>query len=98
MKMNLNFGQALEALSSGKRVTKNNWDKLFIFMQIPAEISYDVIPKMQSLPQSVKDEFHKRGSNINYSNQLVIVNQNNNISSWSPSVSDCLSQDWITLD
>lgn len=59
---NQNFGQAIEALKEGKRVARQGWNGkgMFIFMQVPATIPADVIPKMQSLPQSVKDEFERR--------------------------------------
>ena len=55
----MNFDKALEALKEGKRIQRINWnDKgLFVFMQIPSVIDMEVVPKMQSLPQLVKDEF-----------------------------------------
>lgn len=100
MTENLNFGQAIEALKQGKRVARQGWNGkgLFVFMQVPAEISEEIIPKMQSLPQSVKDEFAKRGKSISYSNQMALVDTNNQISGWAPSSSDTLAEDWVILD
>jgi uncharacterized protein (DUF1919 family) len=100
MSKNLNFGQAIEALKAGKRVARTGWNGkgLFIFMQIPSEINEDVVPKMQSLPQSVKDEFARRGGSITYSNQMALVNPNNSINGWAPSSSDTLAEDWTILD
>lgn len=97
---NQNFGQAIEALKQGKRVARQGWNGkgLFIFMQVPSEISEEIVPKMQSLPQSVKDEFERRGGSINYSNQMALVNPNNSINGWAPSSSDTLAEDWIILD
>jgi len=99
-KENCNFGEAISALKKGRRVARDGWNGkgLFVFMQVPAEISIDIIPKMQSLPNSVKDEFIKRGNSINYSNQMAIVNQNNEINGWTPSGSDALATDWVILD
>jgi hypothetical protein len=96
----LNFGQAIEAAKQGKKIQREGWNGkgLFVFMQVPAEIPLEVIPKMQSLPQSVKDEFAKRANPINYSNQLALVNPNNEINGWSPSTSDSLAEDWVILD
>jgi len=103
----MNFGQAIEALKEGKRVARDGWNGkgLFVFMQVPAQIGKDIVPKMQSLPQSVKDEFQRRFDNpseqidaIYYSNQMAIVNQSNLINGWAPSSSDALSDDWIVLD
>ena len=100
MESNLNFGQAIEALKEGKRISREGWNGkgLFVFMQVPSEIGFDIIPKMQSLPQSVKDEFAKRGGAISYSNQMAIVNPNNNINSWVASSSDTFATDWCILD
>ncbi len=111
MTKNLNFGEAIKALHEGKRVAREGWNGkgLFVFMQVPATISGEVVPKMQSLPQSVKDEFIKRRDGqdtdgilkaveINYKNQLAIVNPDNTINGWTPSGSDALSNDWCILD
>ncbi len=96
----MNFGQAIEALKEGKKVAREGWTGkgLFIFMQVPATITEDIIPKMQSLPQSVKDEFAKRGGSISYSNQMALVNPNNSINGWAPSSSDTLAEDWIIVE
>ena len=92
--------QAFEALKQGKRVARQGWSgkDLFIFMQVPAEINEEIVPKMQSLPQSVKDEFAKRGGNIRYKNQLAMVYPDNTICGWTPSPSDLLEEDWVILD
>ena len=103
----MNFGQAIEALKEGKKVQRTGWNGkgLFVFMQVPSSINREIVPKMQSLPQSVKDEFERRFNDPNeqidaiyYDNQLALVNPSNLITGWSPSVSDSLSNDWIVLD
>lgn len=96
---NLTFGQATEALKEGKRVSREGWNGkgLFIFQQVPSEISEDVISKMQSLPQSVKDEFARRGGSIKYKNQLAMVYPDNTIYGWVASPSDVLENDWCIL-
>ena len=99
-----NFGEAIEALKQGKKVTRKDWNGkgLFVFKKVPEEIGIEIIPKMQSLPQSVKDTFIERGRSIKYSikysNQLVIVDRNNEIKGWSPSASDALAEDWEIVD
>jgi hypothetical protein len=100
METNLSFGQAIEALQNGKRVAREGWNGkgLFVFRQVPSEIGFDIIPKMQSLPQSVKDEFAKRGGAITYQNQLAMVYPNNAIYGWVASPSDVLENDWCILD
>lgn len=103
----MNFDKALEALKEGKKVKRNGWNGrgLFVFMQIPSIIDMEIVPKMQSLPQSVKDEFVKRynsGSEnfpcIRYNNQFAIVDMSNLICGWVPSASDILATDWVILD
>lgn len=96
---NLNFGQALEALKAGKLVARNGWNGkgMFIVKQIPAVIGLDIIPKMQSLPQSAKEELINRDMPISYENQMLIVNASGRADSWVPSSSDCFAEDWIVL-
>jgi hypothetical protein len=103
----MNFGQAIEALKEGKKVQRTNWNGkgLFVFMQVPSIISREIVPKMQSLPQSVKEEFERRFNDPNeridaiyYDNQLALVNQSNLITGWAASVSDSLANDWVILD
>lgn len=100
MTENLKFGEAVEALKQGKRVARTGWNGkgLFIFMQVPSEIDAKIVPGMQSLPQSVKDEFVKRGGNIRYKNQIAMVYPDNTIYGWVASPSDVLEEDWCILD
>lgn len=96
----MNFGQAIEALKAGKRVAREGWENSFVFQQVPATIYKETIPKMQSLPQDVKDYFElvlPEDGRICYSNQLVIVSEQNVITGWAPSPSDVLARDWVIL-
>ena len=111
---NLTFGQAIEALKQGKRVARKGWNGkgMFVFRQIPADIPSHIVPNMQSLPQSVKDEFQRRfdeiktspemhpksATEIHYLNQYALVKPNNEINGWNPSVADCEAEDWVILD
>jgi hypothetical protein len=96
----MNFGKAVEALKEGKRVSREGWNGkgLFIFQQVPSTINEDIVQKMQSIPQSVKDEFGKRGGSISYKNQLAMVYPDNTIYGWVASPSDVLEEDWCDLD
>ena len=97
---NQKFGQAIEALKEGKRVARQGWNGkgMFIFQQVPSEINEEIVPKMQSLPQTVKDEFAKRGGSISYKNQLAMVYPDNTVYGWVASPSDVLGNDWCILD
>lgn len=96
--MNLTFNQALTHMKNGLPMQRVGWNGkgMFVFMQVPSNISIDIIPKMQSLPQSVKDIFQARGTSISYSNQFAIVHSDNKINGWIPSSSDLLAEDWQT--
>lgn len=107
MTTNQNFGQAIEALKEGKRVAREGWNGkgMFAFMQVPSIIHKEIVPKMQSLPQPVKDEFERRFSDpaaqidaIYYQNSFCLVTVSNVITGWAPSVSDTLAEDWVVLD
>mgnify|MGYP006908208680 CR=1 FL=1 len=56
-------------------------------MQVPATISMDIVPKMQSLPNDVKEIFKRRlehvtGGSINYESQIAVVDNVNVIRGW----------------
>lgn len=91
-----NFGWAIQALREGQMLRRAGWNGkgMFIVKQIPALIGADVIPKMQSLPQSAKDEMLKREQSIAYSNQLLIVRADGQADSWTASAADIFAEDW----
>lgn len=97
------IGQAIELLKAGHLVRRQTWDdnNVFVFMQIPAVISADIVPKMQSLPQTAKDYFQLQFddekaqiNSITYMNQFAIVHKSNLIEGWAPSVADVCATDW----
>lgn len=93
---NQTFGQAIEALKQGKFVSREGWNGkgMFVFMQVPSEVPVEIIPKMTSLPPSVKKKVMERGQPLRYQNQLAMVYPDNNIYGWLASPSDCLESDW----
>lgn len=107
------FGKAIEALKQGKMVQRKGWNGkgMFIFMQVPSQVDMSIVPKMTSLPDSVKAEFLNRilgneereiefddYNSIRYQNQIAMVYPDNNIYGWVASPSDILEEDWIILD
>lgn len=97
---NQTFGQAIEALKEGKIVSRAGWNGkgLFVFRQVPSAVPADIIPKMTSLPQAVKDRLGKTGLPITYQNQFCIVYPDNSLHGWQPSGSDSLATDWEIHD
>ena len=101
----VDFGEVVRALKRGKRAARREWiyKGVFIFRQVPAQIPNQVIPKMTSLPDSVKHFFEGKGSEIQYEDQIAIVSwlsprpegDHRVIRGWSPSVEDILAEDWV---
>lgn len=93
----LSFGDIIEALKDGKACRRSGWSGkgLFVVKQVPSHITGDIIPNMQSLPQSAKDILMKRENpHIDYTNQMLIINPDGRADSWVPSVSDVFAEDW----
>jgi hypothetical protein len=93
----MTFGDAIEILKLGGAVRRNGWNGngLFVIKQVPTRITEEIIPKMQSLPQSAKDLILKDKGFIDYTSQCLIYNENTGrADSWVPSASDVFAKDW----
>lgn len=93
---NFSFGVAVNLLKQGFVVRRQGWNcNMFIVKQVPAHIAADIIPNMQSLPQSAKDIIMARKEpHIDYTNQMLIINPDGRADSWVPSSSDVFAEDW----
>lgn len=97
----MSFGSAIALLRSGFAIRRSGWNgkNLFVIKQVPAHIESDVIPKMQSLPQSAKDLILNGKGFIDYTSQCLIYNGNTGrADSWVPSISDVFADDWEIVD
>ena len=93
----MSFSIAIQALKFGLAIRRSGWNGkgLFVVKQVPAHIGSDVIPKMQSLPQSAKDLILSGKGFIDYTSQCLIYNENTGrADSWVPSISDVFAEDW----
>ncbi len=93
----LSFEQILPLLREGFAIRRNGWNGkgLMVFKQVPAHIDGTIIPNMQSLPQSAKDQIMKHTGFIDYTSQCLIYNsQTGQADSWVPSISDVFANDW----
>lgn len=99
---NLSFGEALQALEAGKCIRRESWigDK-FVVKQIDSDIPAEVVPKMQSLPDSAKQFIGKTANgDIHYRNQCLIVKQypsSTVATNYVPDWNDMFAKDWIVL-
>ena len=97
----LTFGDAVELLKKGHALRRSGWNgkNLFVIKQVPAHIESDIIPKMQSLPQSAKDLILNGKGFIDYTSQCLIYNGNTGqADSWVPSISDVFADDWEIVE
>lgn len=97
----ISFGSAIALLKSGFAIRRSGWNgkNLFVIKQVPAHIESDVIPNMQSLPQSAKDLILGGIGYIDYTSQCLIYNGNTGrADSWAPSISDVFADDWELVE
>lgn len=93
----LSFALAIALLEKGFVVRRDGWNGkgLIVFKQVPAEISANIIPKMQSLPDEAKRLIMESAQHIDYTSQCLIYNQKTGrADSWVPSIADVFSKDW----
>lgn len=93
----MNLGMAIEALKFGLPIKRKSWNgkDYVVIKQIPAHIEGDIIPKMQSLPQSAKDIIQAGTGFIDYSAQCLLYNKKTGVAdSWVPTIGDVFAEDW----
>lgn len=87
----MNFGQAIEALKNGKKVARKGWNGKGMFVHyVPAGNfkSYTEIGK------SIAD----KDDLVHYNPYFAIKNVNSTVSTWVPSINDCLAEDWYVVE
>ena len=86
----MTFGLAVEALKKGLKVARAGWNGkgMFVYMVPPA--SYPV------QTGAAKSHFGE-GSVVTYNAYMAIKNVDNTVSTWVPSVNDCLAEDWVLV-
>ena len=73
---NYDFGTAIKFLKAGGAIRRAGWNGkgMFVIKQVPAHITSETIPNMQSLPQIAKDILMKRQKPcLKYTNQMLII-------------------------
>ncbi|MDQ6481594.1 DUF2829 domain-containing protein [Dyadobacter sp. LHD-138] len=100
MKAGLSFGSALVTLKAGARVSREVWDEngMFIFMSPGSTLTQDFIPKVKSLPESVKSFLINQEKNIEFLPFMCLWTATGEVlNGWQASQSDMLAQDWCVL-
>lgn len=97
----MDFGNAIRALKAGKVMRRKIWARvgIVVFKQVPANISEEIIPKMQSLPDDAKQLILKNPGHISYRSQcLAYCLSNGNADSWTPTIDDVFAEDWQVVE
>lgn len=87
----LTFGLAIEALKLGKRVARAGWNGKGMFVYLVPANSYP------AQTGAAKAHFGD-GAMVPYNAYMAIKNVDETVSTWVPSVNDCLAEDWAIVD
>lgn len=85
--MHTDFGSALVSLKFGRRVTRAGWNAAGMFVYMVPAASYP------AQTGAAKAHFGENAM-VPYDAYLALKNAQGTISTWVPSVSDCLATDW----
>ena len=86
----LTFGDALELLKAGKKVARAGWNGkgLFLFLVPGSNFKVNRPPLLGIYPE---------GTEINYRPHIDLKGVDGSISTWAPSGSDALAEDWAVV-
>ena len=88
----LSFGDAIELLKAGKRVARSGWNGKGMFLYYVPENKYPVARNtLNTLDGLFEDNL------VPYNAYFAIKNVNNTVSTWVPSINDCLAEDWVII-
>ena len=83
--MNLNFGQALETLKQGKKVTRQGWNGKGMYL-------FQFDRSWASFPEQLEAGYPVESSTCIKTAQDTIV------MGWKPSQTDMLAEDWVIIN
>lgn len=92
----MKFEEILPELRKGEVVRRKVFqDSLVIFMQIPAEINWDRIPNMVSIPEKMKHLITMWGNGVNYHDQFIMYDFSDSTCTYYPfDGEDFNADDW----
>ena len=85
-----NFGQALNLLKEGKKVTRLGWNgkDMFLFLVNGSQFTVNRAPLLGIYPE---------GTEINYRSHIDMKTVDGSICVWTASQSDLLTDDWFEV-
>ncbi|WP_308575542.1 DUF2829 domain-containing protein [uncultured Fusobacterium sp.] len=86
----MNFGKALEELKRGKAIARSGWNGKRMFVYLVTGGAY---PAQMEIAKQIE----KKYGEVRYNPYMAIKNMNGTVSTWVPSVNDCLADDWYAI-
>lgn len=83
----LSFGEAIKAIKGGSKIARAGWNGKGMFVYLVPAASY---PAQTGAAKS----FFGDGGMVPYNAYMAIKNVDNTVSTWAPSGSDALAEDW----
>lgn len=100
-KVLMSFAEALKfANEKGFPIRRETWSgSKCVFLQIPATINADIVPKMTSLSERTKELILATAKKISYNFQAIEYNMFTGVATYYvPTIEDTLSKDWAVLN
>ena len=94
------FGEAIEALKEGKRVTRCGWNGkgMFLFMIVGNTVDKEYVQNFKSWTPDIKDYFQGLDIDIEFNSSIAMFTADKKVQGgWLASQSDMLSEDWLIL-
>lgn len=87
----MNFGDALAAIKSGKRVSRSGWNgrEMFLFLVPGSTFTVNRAPLLGIYPE---------GTVINYQSHIDMRTSQGTIVPWLASQTDLLAEDWVEVE
>lgn len=84
----MKFGAALDLIKCGHKVARKGWNGKGMFVYYVPAAEYPA-------QTGVAKEYFGHNSLVPYNAYMAIKNVDGTVSTWVPSVNDCLSEDWM---
>jgi len=86
----MDFGEALKAVKLGYKIARYGWNGVGMFIYyVPANKYKANTPAAYAIADD--------DNNVQYNAYFAIKNVNGTVSTWTPSVNDCISEDWYIV-
>jgi hypothetical protein len=84
----VDFGEAIVALKSGRKVSRKGWNgkEMFLYLVQGSTFKVNREPLLS---------IYEEGTEISYRPHIDLKTADGSIATWSPSGSDALAEDWI---